>query len=474
MDIQTVIKSNRALLQKARDMNIRCGENVFPVPSRSQLEEALKAILAGARSVREIGDLRVLALPELDPEMVELVLGENPDEITVLGRSLRVEYRVGYAPCVTLDQETASAHRWRELPDDGVRLPGGRLVEVVVPFGYYDTVAGSAIPELKVLCAIRANKSLWESWTDRPSVQLPDPADPESVMPDIIECQYGTSVVDGAPLLAWGTVAVKSYRYYGSDPWFEAKWYQSREEATRERAEAATKLESFREEAIGKKQIADAREAAEAVRERARVVQSHNDWYELEAEIHNRLGDRLYACLPSTLEDLQKWTEETTALLAEAEQALEEGTRVRKAAWEAEHAAEEADRVRLSVLLEREWNAPSLEQAREVEQFVTDCIAKRGAKKALEILDRERYEAYGRARRTASLEREFQGVDHRGLDWAAGRDIELAREWCENVVATEPPPAKVASTKPAPEAPPASTEQVTNAMAALKARFNRR
>lgn len=472
MDIQTVIKSNRALLQKARDMNIRCGENVFPVPSRSQLEEALKAILAGARSVREIGDLRVLALPELDPEMVELVLGENPDEITVLGKSLGVEYRVGYAPRVTLDQEMASAHRWRELPDAGIKLPGGRSVEVVVPFGYYDTVAGSDIPELKSRCARRANKSLWDSWTDRPSVQLPDPADPASAVPDIIECPYGTSVVDGAPLLAWGTVAVKSYRYYSSDPWFEWRWYQSREEAVSARAQAAATLESIREEAIGKARLTEACEEAEAARERTRGVLARDG--DLETGLWHRLNERRYASLPSTLEDLQQWTEETGALLAEAERSLEEGVRVRKAAWEAEHAEEEADRVRLSVLLEREWNAPSLEKARAVEQFVRDCIGKRGAKKALEILDRERYEAYGRARRTASLEREFQDVDHRGLDWAAGRDIELAREWCEHVVTIATPATPATAAKPAPEAPPASAEQVTDAMAALKAKFNRR
>lgn len=320
MEAQEIISRNRSQQVQARALNTRAGEAIFTVMSREDIERFLKERLAGARRMAEVKNLAVIAFPELEQGMVDLVVGENPDEIIVLDKMLKVEYRDGYAPRVTLDRETISAHGWRELPDAGVKLPGGRLVEVVVSFGYYDTVSGKDIPELKSRCISRANKSLWDNWPSegRPAIALPDPADQTSTVPEIIECQYGVSVIDGTALIAYGVVAVKGYRRYSSDPYFEGRWFHVREEAGTTRAKSAAKLEEIRKEAVEQKRLKDARQAAEASKEKLRAVNS----YGLEHELRGRIDSRRYEYLPSSVEELHAWTKETEKLVAEAEAAL--------------------------------------------------------------------------------------------------------------------------------------------------------
>lgn len=324
MEAQEIISRNRSQQVQARALNTRAGEAIFTVMSREDVERFLKERLGGARRMSEVKNLAAIAFPELEQGIVDLVVGENPDEIAVLSKMLKVEYRDGYAPRVTLDRETISAHGWRELPDAGVKLPGGRLVEVVVPFGYYDTVSSQNIPELKSRCVSKANKSLWDNWPTegRPAIALPDPSDPTSVVPEIIECQYGISVIDGTSLVAFGAVALKGYRYYSSDPYFEGKWFQVREEATKAKAESATKLESIREEAIKQKKLDETKVMAEAAQESLRSVQSREGWYDLDGDLRSRVDSKRYEYLPSGLEDLQTWTQVTNALVAEVEAAF--------------------------------------------------------------------------------------------------------------------------------------------------------
>ena len=59
---------------------------------------------------------------------------------------------------------------------------------------------------------------------------------------------------------------------------------------------------------------------------------------------------------------------------------------------------------------------------------------------------------------------EVSGVDHHGLDWAAGRDIMPVTFWAEKLSANAPKPPKD-------EVKPASTEQVTTTLDALTAKF---
>jgi len=324
MEAMEIVSRNKSQQVRARELNTRAGEAIFTVMNRDEVERWLKERLAGARRMGEVKSLAAIAFPELEQGMIDLVVGENPDEIIVLGKGIKVEYRDGYAPRVTLDRETITAHGWRELPDAGVKLPGGRLVEVVVSFGYYDTVSGQNIPELKSRCVSKANKSLWDNWPTegRPAIALPDPADPTSVVPEIIECQYGVSVIDGSSLVAFGVVALKGYRYYSSDPYFEGKWFQVREEADATRTKSAAKLEEIRKEAIEQKRMDDVRKTAEAAQESLRSVQSREGWYDLDGDLRSRVDSKRYEYLPSGLEDLQTWTQNTNALVAEVEAAF--------------------------------------------------------------------------------------------------------------------------------------------------------
>lgn len=320
MDLKSVIAHNRAVLARSRALNTRAGEVVFPVPSRDAFEASVRRVLDRARRGAEIRNLGALMLDELDPQVVELLMNENPDELPLLGRSFKVEYREGYAPRITLDQALVATHGWRELPEAGVKLPGGRSVELVVPFGYYDTVSSQNVPELKSLCASKANKSLWDNWPQagRPEITLPDPADPASVVPEIIECPYGTSVVDGTPLVAYGVAKVNPSRWYSHEPHFLAEWRRSREEAETAREEAIVKLESARKEALEQKQLDDTRKAAEAARGELRSIRERTDWYELDHEIREELESRLYSGLSSDVEIINDWTKQALAIAAKA------------------------------------------------------------------------------------------------------------------------------------------------------------
>lgn len=105
-------------------------------------------------------------------------------------------------------------------------------------------------------------------------------------------------------------------------------------------------------------------------------------------------------------------------------------------------AEEAAERERLKDLLA--WKAyPNAEPlddvvyAQRVDAFVTEAIKLRGAQAAA-ILRKEEGEAYGRGGRTAAIEQEFPGINHRGLDWAASRDISPVAFWAEQLTGKQP------------------------------------
>ena len=318
-----VIEYNRGLLARARDLNCRAGAVIFPIMDRGSLATWLANRLQGARRASEVQNPDVLKLPELDQAQVARVLTECPDTICVLGFDLPVEYRGGSAPLVRIGRDKVGDHTWRNLPDEGVKLPGGRLVEIMVIFTYYNSVSGTDVPALKRQCASIANKSAWDVWRDRPAIGLPDLADPSAVVPEIIEAVYGVSVVDGTPLMAYGVAALKGYRY-SSDSWFEDKWYQSREEAQTARVAAIAKLDGLRKEISEKALVEAAKKEAEEAKEELRSVQSRDGWYELEYELRRKVEDRTgyWGSIPSDLEGIKARVVETRALKVQVEAAL--------------------------------------------------------------------------------------------------------------------------------------------------------
>jgi ATP-dependent helicase HrpB len=438
---------------KARELNHRVGDRVFQVMSPDEIKRWLKERLLGARRMAEVLNLNAIALPELDAEMVARVMGENPNEIAVLGKMLKVKYRDGYAPRVTLDRETITAHGWKELPDQGLKLPGGRPVEIIAPFGYYDWVIGQDIPKLKTECAKRAHRQLWEDWPQegRPMIALPDPVgDPTSIIPEIVECRYGVGAIDGTPLLAYGTIAYDRYQP------FVVRWFQTREEAEAARAKAVIHFESLREVAIRQNE----RKAFYTAREALGDLQSREGWNDLDPRLRTRVADHCYS--HAGPDQIVTWTQETNDLIAEVENALRLIAEQKVEAEAAKREAEERDREKYAVILNCEWYKCSVAKAREIDAFVRDCIALRGATRTADILRKESEKDYGRARRAEAIQGQFRGLNHRGLDWASGRDIVLSADWAEHLVRTENA-----------SAPPADANQVAT-RDALKVRFGKK
>lgn len=340
ISLDAVVRANAARQKRAAELNTRAGEEMFKVFSSDEILERFAKALSGAKAIVEVVGPEALALPALDEEMVASVVRKNPDTINVLGSELVVEYKDSYGsrramPRVKLSDEFVAAYKWRELPDKGVRLPGGRVVEVVVPIGYYDTIASANIPELKVKVSNHLNQKLWDGWADRPTIALPDPADEASTVPEIIEVAYGASVVDGSELIAFGVVAVNSSRYYSADPWFTGKWHQSREEAVKARGAACLKLEEVRKEAQEQKALAEAKSEAELAKAQIHEMCTRKGYYEVDAELRRQAEERRYAYLPSGVAELLQWTAETKALvakvdadIAEVERRKEEEARV--------------------------------------------------------------------------------------------------------------------------------------------------
>jgi len=420
-----VIQHNRALLLRARELNRRAGAQIFSVPDRESLTTWLTNRLQGTRRGVEVTDLESLKLPELNQAEVSRVLSECPDTLVVLGIELPVEYREGYAPRITLNSEQVTAYAWRELNDAGVTLPNDRLIEVVVPFSSWDTLSGTDIPDLKSRCVSRVNRSLWDSWNDRPEISLPDPTEATSEVLEIIEAVYGASVIDDTPLVAYGAVGARSYRYYPSDPWFEGKWFQSRDEAEVARNFSIAKLVEIREEIRQKALVEAAKADAEAARGELRSLQSREGWRDLDTNLQQRAQDRQYTYLPSGMEELTIWTSETRSLVAQVEAELA-AIAERKAEEERQRLeAEKDERSELAVIFEAtrpqtegfvcagQSHGIELAEARQIRAFAETCVrcVSNNREAAIRKLRREFYADYGRARRQSAMERGFPGLN---------------------------------------------------------------
>ncbi len=236
MEAAEIISGNAKLQALARELNTRAGEKLFMVMSREEIENWLKQRLGGARSLKEIKNLRAIALPVLDSELVDLVLGENPDEIDILGNAVKVEYREGATPRVKIDFYGEEARSWLELPDSGIRLPGGREVSMysaVEGYGYYIDVMSSEFKQRVCECL---NEGVLNSW-ERP--QLPAPTDS---IPPIVEVEYGRCVVTGALLVAYGVVHHDSWNGL-----WKSLWSRSRAEAEQVHAQSCADLVSVKE-----------------------------------------------------------------------------------------------------------------------------------------------------------------------------------------------------------------------------------
>lgn len=330
-EVQKIIDENKQVQQRARELNHRAGENVFEVMSQEQIKLWLMERLNGARSIWEIDSVEALRFPSLDEELIQLVLSENPDTLRVLDSEFPVEYRGTSMPRVTLRKENG-VDRWQELPDQGVKLPSGRPVEVVLSFDYYTSWASSSIPKLKEKVRSHLNQTQWENWRERPAILAPNFDIENAALPEITEIIYGQCVITGEPLKAFGTL--QAHRgWYSSDPvrW-GAVWFRTREEVDSYHTKAQAEFEKELTKAREKREQEGAQKEAQAAKEQLRAYQSHKDWYSsVEYSLRCRVNDRAGAYyLPSAVAELKQWTIETKALVAEAEQAIAEIQRKRE------------------------------------------------------------------------------------------------------------------------------------------------
>jgi len=145
--LQAVIEENRRRQEQARELNIRAGSDVFEIMSRSEWRDWLAERLNGARCAMEVADFEVLLLPELDPELVQLVLTENPDTVEIEGVTLEIEYGKEYYGG-TYVRTSVEEDFARKCTTEAIVLPSGRTVEIRCN-GYSAKTFGELVEKLE-------------------------------------------------------------------------------------------------------------------------------------------------------------------------------------------------------------------------------------------------------------------------------------------------------------------------------------
>ena len=323
-DLNAVLRANAKRQERARQFNLKTGEKTFKVYSPEEMVERFVEALSGARRMCEVLRPEALALPALDENLAASVLRDNPDVVNLLGNELVVEYADGYGhprpnPRVKLSGETMKANGWNCLPDEGVRLPGGRLVEVVVSFGYYNTISDTDIPQLKAKVREHLNREQWDRWT-KPEIEIPDPTVEGSEVP-FVTAVYGRCVATGKELTAYGTMQA-SRHWFSDSITLKPVWGLDKIEVEKMRAEATQKLEEIRVEARQKRELEAARATAEAAREILQGLSGRDGWEDLNQEIQCEVEDWLDSYLPNSTAGFRQEKANTEALVAKVEAAL--------------------------------------------------------------------------------------------------------------------------------------------------------
>lgn len=295
---QEVVSSNRALLARARELNTRAGTNLFPVQDRDELMKLFAVALAGARRVAEVSNVSALILPALDDRLVEKVLREQPDTITIIGREATVEYRGGgYNPRVRIDFRGDESRKWLKLPDTGIHLPGGREVSMyssLEGYGYYVEANSS---QFKTKARECLNQGLWDNW------QKPELPAPTDFVSPIVEAEYGRCVVTNVSLIAFG--AVNHDSWYGS---WKSYWSRDRAEVESVHVQVCAKFTEVKEKV-----------AHDALKKRVgELYGAHSYNRELPEEIRTRLYK---TC--NGYSDGARTVAEITAFIAEVEAEVE-------------------------------------------------------------------------------------------------------------------------------------------------------
>lgn len=318
--VRTIVAHNRGVFEEMRDLNARAGETVVTVPTREQLEQMLKEVFAGARRMADIdGDtLDMLRLPPLDAALSARVKRDNPDTLTLFGRTFGVIYDKGRTPRIALDEITTRS-RWRSLPDAGVTLPGGRRVEVVLRLSTWDTDEDTDLVALKRRCEERITGPAWDAWRHgAPVFDLPNVADLATAT--VVPLQEATwQTPDGQRLPAFGTTAVNPSQYYGQTSPFLRQWFRNRAEAEAAHAAAVAKLQAMKDHAATLREIERLRNEVRTQQGQIKSLRktAGHDWFGLSATVRNEADTLMETWLDglTALESVNAWKARATILI---------------------------------------------------------------------------------------------------------------------------------------------------------------
>ncbi|MBI2473908.1 hypothetical protein HYV70_05150 [Candidatus Uhrbacteria bacterium] len=419
--MQTVIDHNRTVAARAVQLNIRVGENRFPVMDRTALATWLVSRLKGARRVSEVQNWDVLRLPDLDQALVAQTLAECPDTLNVLGVDVLVEYRAPYcgipqAPRVSLPEELVAKMGWTNLPDEGVVLPSGRMVEVSfsIRSGYYGTsFFGTDILQLKEQVRDHLNQGQWDRWVIKPEIVLPNMSDATVTIPEIIADDYGRCVVTGRYLFAYGTV--QPYRYYSSDPLtWKSFWTRNWAEAEKMHAKAVAELEKNREAIRLEAQRGQMMEEVESLKTQASELYNlaYNQYYsefdsDLRTQIYYLRSPSFYSS--TGVVEINRWINETKPVLAKAQAEVDRITTQRAEAERIRLETEELEKRELEIILPLVDDR--MKVARDILCFAKAVESLKGAVKGACLLRGELSASYGRARRQQVLREALPTLD---------------------------------------------------------------
>ncbi|MBI5220440.1 MAG: ATP-dependent RNA helicase [Candidatus Liptonbacteria bacterium] len=341
--LKAVLLANDMQQQRATNLNLRVGEAKLKQYSNEEVFAFYSEKLAGAWKQSEVENSDDLRLPPLEDAEVEKILALYPDKISILGSDAEVTYtqqskrsETGEYANVMVARvnlgDLSEGNKWMQLPEEGVKLPSGFVAEIQVSIkrdGSYwsENFSNTDIVALKEKITGYLNRSLWEEWKERPEITAPNPEDDDAVLPAITTASYGTSVVDGTPLMAYGTVVFNSNRYYSTDPSFKTEWFSVRLEAEESHAKAGTELDSLKKERRDQRELKSAQEAAQQSKDRLNKLYDQYYYSEIDSEMRSKLYNRRYESLPYQASELKQWKAEIDATIAEVESAVVEANR---------------------------------------------------------------------------------------------------------------------------------------------------
>jgi hypothetical protein len=274
--------------------------------------------------MREIVNVEGLRFPALDAEKVAEVLRLFPDTIHVNGRDWSIEYRSGYEPRIRLDSTQLDAGAWRHLPDEPFALVNGKVLEIVLDYGYWDTHSHTQPTILKELARQKANSAIWDQWCDKPGIPLPNPEE-HGEFPEIITAEYGRCVLTGQPLVAYGTPVLNKRRWYESDPLFQGEWFRTRQEAIAKKRDAVAEFDKLAKQYRPLREKVTAMNQARVLQIRLQVLlNEHETDSRLAGDLKDRLRKRAKVMLGTDEQMNQKFCEIAEKLISAIETALAE------------------------------------------------------------------------------------------------------------------------------------------------------